>query len=235
MTIRLSIGAGRARPVRQFLTESMLLALMRALFAIARFGTAAVAGLVETGPSPILLDLQPNAAVLTFTLALSALTGLLFGLAPAFGATRVDLTGGLKAGPVSRVIGDGQRGGCWSQHRSLSVVLVAGAGLLTRTLRNLATRDGGFNRANLLLFSLDARRTPFPVEQVPALCDQVIERLVSRTASIAGSCSRNIPVNTRGNARPLEVPGSEPHPRNERLVFTNMVSPDYSGRSGSAS
>ena len=67
------------------------------------------------------------------------------------------------------------------------------------------------------------------------MCDQVIERLVSRTASIAGSCSRNIPVNTRGNARPLEVPGSEPHPRNERLVFTNMVSPDYPDGSGSAS
>ena len=230
VTIRLSIGAGRARLVRQFLTESMLLALVGGAlgFALARFGTATVAGLVEAGPSPILLDLQPNAVVLTFTIALSALTGLLFGLAPAFGATRVDLTGGLKAGPVS------QRHRRWSTRRflvaaqiGLCVVLVAGTGLLTRTLRNLETRDGGFNRDNLLLFSLDARRTPFPMEQVPALCDQVIERLVSRTASIAGSCSRNIPVNTRGNARPLEVPGSEPRPRNDRAVFTNMVSPDY--------
>jgi len=159
---------------------------------------------------------------------LSALTGLLFGLAPAFGATRVDLTGGLKAGPVS------QRHRRWSTRRilvaaqiALCVVLVAGAGLLTRTLRNLESRDGGFKRENLLLFSLDVRKTAFPIEQVPALCDQVIERLVSRTASIAGSCSRNIPVNTRGNAAPLEVPGSEPRSPNERFVFTNMISPDY--------
>jgi predicted permease len=230
VTIRLSIGAGRARLVRQFLTESMLLALIGGAlgFALARFGTASVASLVEAGPSPILLDLQPNAAVLVFTIGLSALTGLLFGLAPAFGATRVDLTGGLKAGPVS------QRHRRWSTRRilvaaqiALCVVLVAGAGLLTRTLRNLESRDGGFKRENLLLFSLDVRKTAFPVEQVPALCDQVIERLVSRTASIAGSCSRNIPVNTRGNAAPLEVPGSEPRSPNERFVFTNMISPDY--------
>ena len=230
VTIRLSIGAGRARLVRQFLTESMLLALIGGALglALARFGTASVASLVEAGPSPILLDLQPNAAVLVFTIGLSALTGLLFGLAPAFGATRVDLTGGLKAGPVS------ERHRRWSTRRilvaaqiALCVVLVAGAGLLTRTLRNLESRDGGFKRENLLLFSLDVRKTAFPVEQVPALCDQVIERLVSRTASIAGSCSRNIPVNTRGNAAPLEVPGSEPRSPNERFVFTNMISPDY--------
>ena len=230
VAVRLSIGAGRARLVRQFLTESMLLTLIGGAlgFVLARFGVAAVATLVESGPSPILLDLQPNALVLTFTIALSVLTGLLFGLAPALSATRVDLTPGLKSGPASP-----QRRR-WSMRQALvaaqialCVVLVAGAGLLARTLRNLETRDHGFDRRNLLLFSLDARRTPFPVDQVPVLCDQLIERLVTRTASVSGSCSRNIPANTRGNARPLVVPGSEPRPQNARLVFTNMISPDY--------
>ena len=230
VTIRLSIGAGRARLVRQFLTESLLLAVIGGAlgFALARMGVAAVARLAETGPSPILLDLTPNTVVLMFTIALSVLTGLLFGLAPALGATRLDLTGALKAGPVSR------RRSRWSMRRmlvaaqvALCVVLVAAAGLLARTFRNLETRDGGFNPENLLLFSLDARGTAFPAGQVPALCDQLIDRFVSRAAVVSGSCSRNIPVNTRGNARPLEVPGSEPRPPDTRLVFTNMVSPDY--------
>ena len=230
VAVRLSIGASRPRLVRQFLTESVLLALMGGAlgFALARFGLASVVALVETGPTPTLLDLRPNALVLTFTIAVSVLTGILFGLAPAIGSTRVDLTPALKSGSIQ------QRGRRWSMRKilvaaqiGLCVLLVAAATLLGRTLRNLETRDSGFNRNNLLLFSLDVRRTSVPAEQMPGLCDQVLERFVGRAAAISGSCSRNIPVNSRGNARPLEVPGSEPRPQNARFVFTNMVSPDY--------
>jgi predicted permease len=232
VAVRMSIGAGRLRLIRQFLAESMLLALIGGAlgFALARIAVATIAALVGSGPNPILLDLQPNPTVLTFTIALSVLTGILFGLAPAYGCTRVDLAPALKAaGAAIR-----QPGRRWSTRQVLVavqigffVLLVSGAGLLGRTLRNLETRGSGFDRSNLLLFSLDVRGTSVRAERLPKLCDDLLERLSSRSDVLSGSCSRNIPVNSRGNARPLEVPGSSPQPQNARLVFTNMVTPEY--------
>jgi predicted permease len=232
VAVRMSIGAGRLRLIRQFLTESMLLALMGGAlgFLLARAGVGAIAALVGGGPNPIQLDLQPNAAVLTFTIAVSVLTGMLFGLAPAFGCTRVDMTPTLKAAGTDRR----HAGRRWSARRvlvavqiGLCVLLVSSAGLLARTLQNLVTRGGGFDRSNVLLFTLDVRGTPVRPEQLPQLCDELIARLISRADVLSGSCSRNIPINSRGNARPLEVPGAPPQPQNARLVFTNMVTPDY--------
>jgi predicted permease len=232
VAVRLSIGAGRRRLIRQFLTESMLLALIGGAlgFALARIAVAAIAALVGTGPNPILLDLQPNATVLTFTIAMSVLTGILFGLAPAYSCTRVDLASALKAaGAVIR-----EPGRRWSTRQVLvavqvgfCVLLVSGAGLLGRTLQNLQTRGSGFDRSNVLMFSLDVRGTSLRAEQLPKLCDDLLARLTSRSDVLSGSCSRNIPVNSRGNARPLEVPDRPPQPLNARLVFTNMVTPDY--------
>ena len=232
VAVRMSIGAGRRRLIRQFLTESLLLALIGGAlgFAFARIAIAAIAALVGTGPTPILLDLQPNATVLAFTLVLSVLAGILFGLAPAYGCTRVDLASALKGagGPVREA---GRR---WSTRQVLvavqigfCVLLVSGAGLLGRTLRNLETRGNGIDRNNVLMFSLDVRGTLLRAEQLPKLCDDLLARLTSRADVLSGSCSRNIPVNSRGNARPLDVPGSPPQPLNARLVFTNMVTPEY--------
>jgi predicted permease len=235
VAVRLSIGASRARLVRQFLTESLLLALIGGTigFALARLGVAAIATLVGSGPNPIFLELTPNPRVLLFTIAVSLLTGILFGLAPALAATRVSLTPALKTS-ASASSSAGASARRWSARRvlvglqiALCVLLVAGAGLLTRTLRNLQTRDTGFDGSRVLLFTLDASGTSFKPEQLPTLCDALIERLTSRRDALSGSCSRNIPVNTRGNASPLEVPGVPPQPQNARLVFSNMVSPGY--------
>jgi len=232
VAVRMSIGADRARLVRQFLTESILLALIGGALGLllARAGVAAIAALVSTGPEAILLDVQPNATVLGFTIAVSLLTGLLFGLMPAFGCTRVDVTPALRAAGAAMRPG-GRR---WSVRQALvaaqiglCVLLVSCAGLLGRTLRNLETRESGITRENLLLFSVDARRTAFRAEQLPTLCHDLIERLIGRAAVVSGSCSRNIPVNSRGNAAPLEIPGAPAQPPNARQVFTNMVTPDY--------
>jgi predicted permease len=233
VAVRMSIGAGRLRLVRQFLTESLLLALIGGVlgFGLARVSVNAIGALIAGASNPIYLDLQLNASVLAFTLAVSMLTGLLFGLAPAVGATRVDMSPTLKTTGATTIR---PTRGRWSPRQvlvsaqvGLCVLLVSAAGLLGQTLRNLETRPTGIDRHNLLLFSLDAGRTPFPAERIPALCEDLIARTVSRAGVVSGSCSRNIPINLRGNAGPLEVPGAPPQPLNARMVFTNMVTPDY--------
>jgi predicted permease len=233
VAVRMSMGASRLRLVRQFVTESLLLALMGGVlgFVLARLGLRAVGAMISAGSNPIYLDLQPDGSVLGFTIAVSVATGLLFGLVPAVGTTRVDVSAALKS-TVASPIRLMRR--WWSARQvlvvaqlGLCVLLVSGAGLLGQTMRNLETRTTGLDRHNLLLFSLDARKTPFPAERVPSLCEDLIGRVVGRAGVVSGSCSRNIPINSRGNAAPLEVPGAESRPLNARSVFTNMVTPDY--------
>jgi putative ABC transport system permease protein len=233
VAVRLSMGASRLRLVRQFVTESLLLALIGGAlgFVLARMALQAIVAMIDVGANPIHLDLQPNASVLAFTIGVSVVTGLLFGLAPALGTTHVDMSPALKSIGTTARRGTPRR---WPSRQVLvtvqiavCVLLASGAGLLGRTLRNLETRLTGIDRHNLLLFSLDARNTPFPVERVPALCAEVLAQAVGRAGVISGSCSRNIPIDGRGNAAPLDVPGTESLDLNARRVFTNMVTPDY--------
>src|SRR5262245_39661371 len=177
--VRLALGASRWRLIRQLLTESVLLAAVGGalglLFAMwIKDGLLAVS---EWGPSA--LDPRLDWRVLGFTLALSLLTGIIFGLAPALRATKVDLTPALKdSGRSSSAASRSllSRGLVVTQV-ALSLLLLIGAGLFVRTLLSLRRVDPGFNTKNLLMFKVAPGLTGYKDERLVQLYDRMTERL----------------------------------------------------------
>jgi predicted permease len=233
VAIRLCIGGGRSRLIRQFLTESVLLALCGGALGLvlAIFGTMAIMGLFSALEAPLLIDVTPNARVLFFTGGVSLLTGVVFGLLPAVRATGVDLTPVLKAGMLPRV---GVRR--WSAAQvlvasqvALSVLVLAIAALLVRSLYNLKTLDAGFERGNLLLFTMDTFGTPIRPEARADLYAGVLDRVRSLPGVRSVSGSTSTPVHTSGNARALHLPPHIQAPDNVagRAAWMNFISPDY--------
>jgi putative ABC transport system permease protein len=162
LVVRAAIGAGRARLVRQLLTESLMLAVVASLGGalIARWGVAALLALAPAD-LPRLDEVAVDLAALGFALLISVLASFVFGLAPAWHVSRVDLADGLRQGGKGSALG--QRGG-WARQAfvvveiALAVTLVMGAGLLGRSLMALARVDMGFASEHLAVL-----RTTVPV------------------------------------------------------------------------
>jgi putative ABC transport system permease protein len=169
VAVRAALGASRGRIIRQLLTESLLLAGLGGLagLALAWWGTDL---LVSLAP-PDLLNLPQvkiNAEVLGFTLGISLLTGVIFGLAPAFEATRLNLTESLKEGGKS--VGGGMRpqrlrNSLVILEVALALVLLVGAGLLIRSFARLQGVDPGFNAQNVLTMRVSLPRLKYDNEQ----------------------------------------------------------------------
>ena len=179
IAVRLALGANRFRLMRQLLTESILLSVIGGIASliIARICLGVLTSYLPQ-PSQSALDVLPDARVLSFTLIVSLVTGLLFGLTPAWQATRQTLTGALKdhigasAGPsrlaINKLLVVTQV--------ALSLFLLIGAGLFVRSLRNLRTLDVGMNYENIVQFSVDTG-TAYNVQQRNDLYKRVLERL----------------------------------------------------------
>ena len=182
IAVRLALGAGRWRLIRQLLTESSLLAglggvlgvllafwIKDGLLAVGEWGGGGMAALEPR------LDLR----VLSFTLALSLLTGLVFGTVPAWRATRVDTTPALKDG--ARSSGGASRSlftkALVVAQVALSLLLMVGAGLFVRTLVNLQRVELGFDERNLLLFSVEPGLIGYKDERLVNLYQQMSERV----------------------------------------------------------
>jgi predicted permease len=170
MAVRLSLGAGRMRVVRQLLTESVLLAVLGGLagLACAKWGIGALTALIANGRDNFTLHADLNWRVLAMTFALSVGTGFLFGLAPALQSARVDFISALKQArggePRFRLHGllrVSLRQVLMVSQIAISLLMLAGAGLFVRTLTNLNSIQIGFNRENLLLVTLSARQAGY--------------------------------------------------------------------------
>ncbi len=165
MAVRLSMGAGRFRVIRQLLTESVLLASIGGALgvAFAMWGIRFLTLLLANGNPDFTFRPDLNWHVLGAALALSLLTGLLFGLAPALQSTRVDVIRALKESRAGRPGSHSFRRASLGQvlmvaQISISLLMLVGAGLFLRTLSNLQSIQLGFNRENVLLFRMNARQ-----------------------------------------------------------------------------
>ncbi len=216
IAVRLAMGASRWRLIRQLLTESVLLATLGGgagvVFALwikdSLIGVGDWAGRENT-ISPR-LDLR----VLAFTFGLSLLTGIIFGIAPALRATRLDLT------PALKDTGRGSSAATRSllsralvvAQVSLSLLLLIGAGLLIRTLINLQRVEAGFNQENLLLFYADPSLLGYKDDRLRAIYQQLFTRLEAVPGVTAVTFSRVPLLSRSASSGTFDVPNAKRNP-----------------------
>ena len=230
LALRVAMGAGRVRVMRQLLTESILLAAVGGFLGVlvAQGAGALLVHLISTGPRsvPVAFDLDP--VVLAFTSGISLLTGLFFGIAPAVRAGRLDLNSSLKDG----------KSGMASPHRvsfgramvvgqvALSLALLVTAGLLLRSFRNLVTAETGFDRENVLLFKIDSRASGYRQDQRLAALYAALEERISR---LPGVKRNGVSLRSFNEGRWMEgfaVPGLK-LTDNQRITTVNFVTPAW--------
>jgi predicted permease len=201
IAIRLSIGAGRFRVVRQLLTESVMMSALGGALGIllAIWGVQSLTALLANGQENFTLRAELNWRVLGMTTVLSALCGVLFGVAPAIQATRPDVMPALKNARASR---SNRRA-----HHALIAVQVAisllvlfGAGLFVRTLGRLHSVQLGYAREQILLFSLNARQAGHRGEEIATFYETLRQRFES-IPGVGGATLSQSSIITAGHAR----------------------------------
>jgi predicted permease len=233
MAIRAALGSGRARMLRQLITESLLLSLIASLL-----GVAIAAGAVQYFRDARPIELPPatvvavNGQVLAFTVLLSIATALLFGLAPAWKASGIDLIGALKAGGRASSQ-DAER------HRfgkslivvevALTILLLAGAGLLIRSVENFTSAPLGFVADGLMTAKVQLLPTSYPKpEQRVRFFDRALSQLRAGPRLEGAALSTTFPTQGTGPVSVLAVEGRPDPPSNQILdVGQQTISPDY--------
>jgi predicted permease len=232
MAIRLAIGAGRQRLVRQLFTESVLLAGFGAAVGVlfARWGSAMLVSALSRGPFPISLDLGLDGRVLAFTLLVALATGVLFGLAPAWRSTRVDPQLALKANGRGVVEGHNRftiGKALVVGQIALSLVLVIGAGLLLGTFRKLTTLDPGFNRDGVLIVSINLEHTGYRGPAQAAMHRDLLARIKALPSVENVAASQLTPISGSGWNDFIKVDGFTPKNERDALVYFNEVTDGY--------
>ena len=210
LAVRAALGAGRGRIARQLLTESLTLAVVGGMLGAA-LGVAAVRALAAAGASelPRAGDIRVDGLVLAFTLVVSILSGLLFGIIPALRASS-DLERSLRAGSRGNIGGSGQklRSGLVVAEVALAVILVVGAGLATKSFARLSSVDPGFDPRNALAVTMSVPPAYTTGEAMQAYYYRVLEALRSLPGVEAAGSIRDLPLTGRNGemVRP-NVPG----------------------------
>jgi predicted permease len=230
IAVRLAVGASRWRVIRQLLVESFLIAGIGAFlgFFLAQWLSRSLVAFLSTTGNSLFVDLRPDLPILAFTTAIAMLTCILFGLAPAVRATRVSPQAAMKAG---------SRGATTSHERfgirralvvtqvAMSLVLLFGAILFTRTLRNLLTVKAGFQETGILVTDLDFSRLNIPNPDRAEYKRQLLERVRALPGVESAAQATVVPISGSGTGDDVWMSGSERS--KAKSSWFSSVSPDY--------
>jgi putative ABC transport system permease protein len=237
IAIRAALGAGRWRLMRQLFTESLLLSVAAGVVGVllALWGVDVLGSIIppELSRSTYGLDqIGIDGAALAFTLIASFATGIIFGIAPALTASRPDLSETLKEGGRGGTSGfrvASLRGVLVVSELSLALVLLIGAGLLTRSFVRLLEVDWGFQPENVLTMQIDLPSNRYPRgDPAGAFFDRALERVGKLPGVRAAGVINHIPAGGYDLMAFFQVEGSEPpKPGKDPAIPIGVVSPDY--------
>ncbi len=229
VAIRVSLGASRARLVRQLMTESVALAALGCGGAI--FVTYVAARLLARfrPPGDLALDVGVDWRVLGFAVAAAVVAAAIFGLAPALNLTRLGASAALKDGALAAVGKRrfGLRGSLIAAQVSVSLVLLVCAGLFLRSLQHAATVDPGFDADNVVIASFDLRTQGYTEPRSRAFYAELAERLAGLPGVRAVTLAQRVPLSGDGGRRRAGVEGYEPQPGEDMEFNFNVVGPEY--------
>ncbi|MGH9853513.1 MAG: ADOP family duplicated permease [Blastocatellia bacterium] len=227
--VRLAVGAGRTRLIRQLLTESLLLASLGGIAGVllAWRGSRLLVLMASARAEALPLDVTPNARILGFTLLVSLLSAVIFGIAPALRAARIEPNAALKGGkgatqttsqsPLGKALVVAQV--------ALSLVLLVGAGLFVRTLINLQNQPTGFKQENVMLFQLYTFMLGYEDAQYAPLMREIEEKVKAVPGVQAASFSTFVFNQAQWTSR-VFTDGPE-QPEGQRSVRQSLVGTDY--------
>jgi predicted permease len=231
---RLALGSSRGRIIRQSLLEALLLSLSGGVFGLvlAFAATRTLIAFVAQGTANTPLDARPDSAVLLFTLAASVLAGLLFGLVPALHGSSSSAMPALSANTRTAGTAGGRASRWWPKalvtaQIMFCLLLLVGAGLFLRTLRNLEDQDFGFERTHLLIAELAPELAGYKPEQAPALNQRLIERLSSMPGVRSAALSEAAPISFGSWTSSISLSGYTPAPKEDMGSVLNRVSGQY--------
>jgi predicted permease len=232
IALRLALGAGRMRLTRQLLTESLLLAVGGGGlgFLLAGWMTGLLLRFAITGIDPASLDLRADGRVMLYTAGISILTGFIFGLAPAFGSTRIEPGPALKAAPGAERRSEtrgGLREGLVVAQVALCAALLIGAGLMVRTLEKLSHVNPGFEQDRILLVSLYPTLGGYEGARELSLYSRLQEQIETAPGVLSASFSRFALVSGGGWRRKIANPRGGMRPEESIQVHCNPVAPRF--------
>jgi predicted permease len=230
--LRISLGAGRPRIVRQLLTESLIVAAAGGLLGLlfAAWTSRGLLHLLPSGARP-LVDSPVDRGVLAFAAGVSAASALLFGILPALVGTRIDLLPALKQSASGTVSADHPAHRVWSStlvsvQIALSLVLLAAAALFVRSINHLYAQPLGLEPERLLVFGIDASQNGYSGERLAAVYGDTIQRLQA-LPGVEAVTAASVPLFAGWvDNGPIRVPGEPPKPTG-MLMFRNAVGPDF--------
>ena len=234
LAVRLALGAGRGRIIRQLLTESILLALLGGLggIVLAYWLGDVLLSLLPPTPVPLALNPQPDLRVLLFALALAIISGMIFGLAPALQTARWELTQGLRERASAAGGGAASR---WSLRNLLviaqvavSLLLLIGSALFLKAFHSAQAIDPGFRTENVALITIDPSLAGYDRTRAAQLARTVLDQVREDARVVSADLNQWIPLGFGGQGRTVLIEGrGEADEHNRRLANISPITPGY--------